>query len=47
MQLYVDGKLAADDFYHGIRWRLPKKMLFGKECHIVTTETKQKIYLEK
>lgn len=47
MQLYTDGTLTADDFYHGVPWRLPKKLLFGKECYIVTTTTEQKIYLER
>ena len=47
MQLYTNGTLMADDFYHSVPWRLPKKLLFGKECYIVTTTTEQKIYLEK
>ena len=47
MQLYTDGVLTADDFYHSVPWRLPKKLLFGKECYIVTTTTEQKIYLER
>ena len=47
MQLYTNGTLMADDFYHSVPWQLPKKLLFGKECYIVTTTTEQKIYLEK
>ena len=39
--------LTADDFYHGVPWRLPKKLLFGKECYIVTTTTEQNIYRER
>lgn len=47
MQLYTDGTLTADDFYHGVPWRLPKKLLFGKECYVVTTTTEQNIYRER
>lgn len=47
MQLYTDGTLTADDFYHGVSWRLPKKLLFGKECYVVTTTTEQNIYRER
>lgn len=47
MQLYTDGTLTADDFYHGVPWRLPKKLLFGKECYVVTTTTEQNIYWER
>ena len=47
MQLYTDDTLTADDFYHGVPWRLPKKLLFGKECYVVTTTTEQNIYRER
>ena len=47
MQLYTDGTLTADDFYLGVPCRLPKKLLFGKECYIVTTTTEQNIYRER
>ena len=36
MQLYTDGTLTADDFYHGVPWRLPKKAPFREgmlRCH--------------
>ncbi len=47
LQAYADGKLVADDFYNGERFRIPSKMLFGKECYIVMSEIRDDHYMEK
>lgn len=46
-QIYVDGKLAADNYFIGEPWRVPAKMLYGHECYLVMSELKKDIYLEK
>lgn len=45
-QLYVDGRLAADEFYYGAPWRIPARLLFGKECYLVMSELKKDCYIE-
>jgi hypothetical protein len=45
-QVYADGKLVADEFYHGSVWRLPAKLLYGKEAYLVTSEIKDDFYRE-
>lgn len=45
-QLYVDEKLIDDEYYHGMPWRLPKKLLFGKKAYIVTSEFQNEGYME-
>ncbi len=46
MQLYADGKLVEDDFYHGMPWRLPKKLITN-DAYIVVSDANSDIYLEK
>lgn len=54
-QLYVrknaaDGReiyeLAADNFYYGKPWRLPAKLLYGRECYLAVSEMKDDFYRE-
>ena len=45
-QIYADGKLIADNFYYGKSWRVPAKLLFGKECYLVVSEWKDDFYRE-
>ncbi|WP_052092039.1 beta-galactosidase [Paenibacillus sp. FSL H7-0357] len=34
-QIYADGELVADSFYYGKTWRVPARLLDGKECYLV------------
>lgn len=45
-QIYADGELVADNFYNGEVWRVPAKLLYGKECYLVTSEMKDDFYRE-
>lgn len=45
-QIYADGELAADEFYYGVPWRIPAKLLYGKECYLVMSEIKDDFYRE-
>ena len=45
-QIYADGKLIADNFYYGKAWRIPAKLLYGKECYLVMSEIKDDFYRE-
>lgn len=45
-QIYADGKMVADDYYYGKTWRVPCKLLFGKECYMVVSEMKDDFYRE-
>lgn len=45
-QLYADGEMVADKFYDGENWRVPAKLLYGKECYLVMSELKDDIYRE-
>ncbi len=45
-QLYADGEMVADKFYDGEAWRVPAKLLYGKECYLVMSELKDDIYRE-
>ncbi|MDE5587800.1 MAG: hypothetical protein K2J60_01475, partial [Acetatifactor sp.] len=45
-QIYADGELAADNFYYGRPWRIPAKLLYGKECYLVMSEIKDDFYRE-
>lgn len=45
-QLYINGTLAADDYYYGNRWRLPAAMIYGNEAVLVYSELKDDCYLE-
>lgn len=45
-QIYAGGQLVADEFYCGNPWRIPAKLLYGKECYLVTSEMKDDFYRE-
>lgn len=45
-QIYADGELVADIFYYGVNWRVPAKLLYGKECYLVMSEMKDDFYRE-
>lgn len=45
-QLYADGEFVADDYYYGKVWRVPCKLLYGKECYIAISEMKDDFYKE-
>ena len=45
-QIYADGELVADDYYYGKTWRVPCKLLYGKECYMVISEMKDVFYKE-
>ena len=45
-QIYADGKMVADDYYIGKTWRVPSKLLYGKECYLVISELKDDFYKE-
>ena len=46
-QIYADQALIADNFYTGIDWRIPARMLFGHECYLVLSEPAASVYLER
>ena len=46
LQLYADGELAADRFYNGETWRVPCRLIYGKECYIAVSEMKDDFYRE-
>ncbi len=45
-QIYADGQLVADDFYYGRTWRVPAKLIYGKECYLVYSEMRNDFYRE-
>ncbi|MGN0150822.1 MAG: beta-galactosidase [Clostridia bacterium] len=45
-QIYADGQLVADDFYYGRTWRIPAKLIYGKECYLVYSEMRNDFYRE-
>lgn len=46
-QIYADGVLVADNFNEFIKWRIPVKLLKGKECFLVLSELKDDFYINK
>ncbi len=38
LQVYVDGRLVADNFYTGREFRMPAKLLYGKQVYAVYSE---------
>lgn len=46
-QLYASGELVADCFFSGEPWRVPAKLLYGKECFLVMSELRADFYREK
>jgi hypothetical protein len=45
-QVYADGKLVADEYYIGERFRIPAKLIYGKESYLVYSELKDDCYRE-
>ena len=45
-QIYADGQLVADQFYHGEDWLVPARLLWGKTAYLVTSEIKNDFYRE-
>ena len=45
-QIYADGELIADNFYYGEPWRIPAKLLYGKETYLVMSELRDDFYRE-
>ncbi|MGN1115004.1 MAG: beta-galactosidase [Candidatus Ornithomonoglobus sp.] len=45
-QIYADGELIADNFYYGMPWRVPAKLLCGRECYLVMSEIRDDFYKE-
>ncbi len=45
-QIYANKKLVADNFYIGESWRVPAKLLFGKEVYLVMSSMKDDFYKE-
>jgi len=46
MQVYVDGKLVMDEFYHNLPFRLPKSILQGDEIYVLCSDKPDGIYIE-
>lgn len=46
IQVYVDGKLVMDEFYHNLPFRLPKSILQGNEVFVVCSDKPDGIYIE-
>ncbi len=45
-QIYADGELVADEYYKGTPWRIPAKLLYGRECYLVISELRDDFYKE-
>lgn len=45
-QIYADGELVADSYFYGETWRVPAKLLEGKECYLAVSEMKNDFYKE-
>ena len=45
-QIYADGELIADDYYYGKPWRVPCRLLCGRECYMVISEMRDDFYRE-
>lgn len=45
-QLYANGEMVADDYYYGKIWRVPCKLIYGRECYIAVSEMKNDFYRE-
>lgn len=45
-QLYADGKLIADNFWYGIPWRVPARLIYGKDAYVVCSEIRDDFYRE-
>ena len=38
--------MVADEFYYGVPWRIPARLLYGKECYLVMSEIRDDFYRE-
>lgn len=45
-QIYADGELVADNYYCGTVWRVPARLVYGKESYLVMSEMKDDFYKE-
>ncbi|MBQ4608012.1 MAG: beta-galactosidase [Clostridia bacterium] len=45
-QIYADGRLVADNYDTGVKWRVPASLLFGRECYLVMSERRHDFYCE-
>ncbi|CAM4289940.1 beta-galactosidase [Paenibacillus typhae] len=45
-QIFADGELVADSYYYGEVWRVPAKLLEGKECYLAVSEMRNDFYRE-
>jgi len=45
-QLYADGELIADSFYYGEAWKVPARLLNGKDCYVAVSEIRDDFYRE-
>ena len=45
-QIYVEGELTADSYYYGEVWRVPARLLDGKECYLGVSEFRNDFYNE-
>ncbi len=45
-QLYASGTLVADNYYTGKSWRVPARLVYGKEAYVVMSEMKDDFYRE-
>lgn len=45
-QLYAGGELIADDYYYGKKWRVPARLIYGKECYMAVSELRDDFYRE-
>ena len=46
-QIYAGDQMIADNFYTGVPWRVPAALLYGRDCHLVTSERKNDFYCER
>lgn len=45
-QIYANGELVADNYYLGKAWRVPARLVYGKEAYLVMSEMKEDFYKE-
>ncbi|MCH5212667.1 MAG: beta-galactosidase [Oscillospiraceae bacterium] len=45
-QIYIDNILVADNFWYGAPWRIPAKLIYGKDAYLVMSEIKNDFYKE-
>ncbi|MBB3125365.1 hypothetical protein FHS19_000019 [Paenibacillus rhizosphaerae] len=43
---YADGELVADNFYCGLVWRIPARLLEGRACYLAVSEMRDDFYRE-